>query len=261
MRLKRLSLPIACSMRARLFVEQLGEEHRPLSGVGPVRDHRDDAPGATRCPVCLGVVAFVSQCRPRLDVRPDVERGWQLRAVADLASGQVEAERQAAEVGLEVDLAGEPAPRTAERLLVLPPFAPAADTCARTTVLSNICTRCAVGLISASAWKNASNTPDRLNRENRFHTLFQEPYSVGRARQVMLCTVKWCMARRNSRSSRPLSPLRDRQPRNTSSTTAQSRSVIPVSKSALTSTPTRYESPINDFGNPARNSNQSVHTA
>jgi len=88
-----------------------------------------------RCSVCLGVIAFVSQCRPRLDVRPDLEPDWQLRAVADLGSGQMEAERQAAEVGLKMDLAGEPAPRAAGRLLALPPFAPAADTCPRTTVL------------------------------------------------------------------------------------------------------------------------------
>jgi hypothetical protein len=40
-------------------------------------------------------------------------------------------------------------------------------------VLSHICTRCAVGLSSAGAWKNASNTPDRLSRQKRFQTLFQ----------------------------------------------------------------------------------------
>ncbi len=56
--------------------------------------------------------------------------------------------------------------------MVLPPFAPAAETCARTTVLSNICTRRAVLLVSARSPKNASNTPDRLSRQDRFHTLF-----------------------------------------------------------------------------------------
>ena len=73
---------------------------------------------------------------------------------------------------------------------MLPPLAPAAETCARTTVLSNICTRCAVGLSPASAWKKASNTPVRLSRQKRFQTLFQLPNSAGRARQVMLWTVK-----------------------------------------------------------------------
>ena len=52
-----------------------------------------------------------------------------------------------------MDFRRETAARTAERLVVLPPFAPAAETCARTTVESNICTRCAVSLIAASASK------------------------------------------------------------------------------------------------------------
>src|SRR6476620_4866480 len=42
---------------------------------------------------------------------------------------------------------------------MLPPFAPAAETWARTTVESNICTKCAVSLIAARASKNASKVP------------------------------------------------------------------------------------------------------
>jgi hypothetical protein len=45
-----------------------------------------------------------------------------------------------------------------------PLFVPAAETCARTTVLSNIWTRCAVRLVSAGNWKKASNTPERRKR-------------------------------------------------------------------------------------------------
>ncbi len=96
----------------------------------------------------------------------------------------------AVEIGLEVDLGREATTRFAERLGLLPPFAPAADTCARTIVESNICTRCALLLVLASASKNASNVPDWLSRQNRFHTLFQLPRSGGSARHVMLCTVK-----------------------------------------------------------------------
>jgi len=55
-------------------------------------------------------------------------------------------------------------------------------TWARTTVESNICTRCAVPLMAASASKKASNVPARLNRQNRFQTLFQCPNLSGRAR-------------------------------------------------------------------------------
>ena len=89
-----------------------------------------------------------------------------------------------------MEFGGEAPLGAAERLTRLPPFAPAAETWARTTVLSNIWTRCAVGLASASISKKASNTPDRLSRENRFQTLFQLPKSFGRARQVTLWTVK-----------------------------------------------------------------------
>jgi putative transposase len=35
-------------------------------------------------------------------------------------------------------------------------------------VLSKNWTKCAVSLHSARDWKNASNTPDRLSRQNRF---------------------------------------------------------------------------------------------
>jgi hypothetical protein len=50
----------------------------------------------------------------------------------------MEVERMAVEIGLEVDLRREPATRAAERLAPLPPLAPAAETCARTTVESSI---------------------------------------------------------------------------------------------------------------------------
>ncbi len=89
-----------------------------------------------------------------------------------------------------MDFRAEPAARTAERLVFLPPFAPAAETCARTEVLSNICTKSAVSLPSASARKNRSNVPDADSRENRFQTEFQLPNSFGRARQLRLLTVK-----------------------------------------------------------------------
>lgn len=99
-------------------------------------------------------------------------------------------ERVAVEIGLEMDFGREAAARAAECLAPLPPFAPAAETWARAVVLSKNWIKCAVWLHSASIWKNASNTPERLSRQNRFHTLFHLPYSLGSARQVMLCTVK-----------------------------------------------------------------------
>jgi hypothetical protein len=55
-----------------------------------------------------------------------------------------------------VNLGRQTATRAAKRLIMLPPFAPAAETWARTTVESNICTKRAVSLIAARASKNAS---------------------------------------------------------------------------------------------------------
>ncbi|MGK9051530.1 hypothetical protein [Neorhizobium petrolearium] len=65
-----------------------------------------------------------------------------MRCVAFFAAGQVEGDRMAVEVGLQVDFGGEAAARAAEPLAVLSPFAPAAETWVRTTVLSNIWIRC-----------------------------------------------------------------------------------------------------------------------
>lgn len=172
------------------LVEQLREEGGLSAGVRAMRDDGADTARSGRPPVGLGIIPFVGQRRPRRDVRADVEQGLELAAVAGLAAGQVEGKWQAIEVALEVDLGAEAAARAAERLAVLPPLAPAAETCARTTVLSNICTKCAVELRPTSAWKKASNTPDWLRRQNRFQTEFQGPYSAGSARQVMLWTVK-----------------------------------------------------------------------
>lgn len=66
-----------------------------------------------------------------------------MRRVALLASGQIEGDGMAVEVGLQMDFGGETATGAAGRLTLLPPLAPAAETWARTMVESNICTRCA----------------------------------------------------------------------------------------------------------------------
>ena len=61
-----------------------------------------------------------------------------MRSVTFLAPGQIEGDGMSVEIGLQVDFGREAASRAAKRLAILPPFAPAAETCARTTVLSNI---------------------------------------------------------------------------------------------------------------------------
>jgi hypothetical protein len=59
-------------------------------------------------------------------------------AVAGFATSEMERNWQAAKIRLQVYFGRKSTTRAAERLIVLPPFAPAAETWARTTVESNI---------------------------------------------------------------------------------------------------------------------------
>src|SRR5215204_4720843 len=89
-------------------------------------------------PVALAVVSFVPHRSPRRDVGPEIEQDLKLRAVARLTFREMESQRPSIEISLEVDLGREAPARAAQRLILLPPFAPAAETCARTMVESSI---------------------------------------------------------------------------------------------------------------------------
>src|SRR4051812_46421203 len=113
-RLNRLSLPMVCSMRARSLYRRFGKK-RPLCfefSRGGITGVMPRASAATR---------FASLSYP-LSVTAMRGRTSGPRAVARLAWGQVEVERMAVEVGLEVDFGREAATRAAERLMLLPPF-------------------------------------------------------------------------------------------------------------------------------------------
>jgi len=110
------------------FIQALGKEAASLLGVFTTRDHWCDATRKRGDAICVAVVSLVGHCDARADVRANVERCLELRAVARLARGQVEIERVAVEIGLEVDFGGKAATRAAESLILLPPFAPAAET-------------------------------------------------------------------------------------------------------------------------------------
>jgi len=171
-------------------VERLREEDRAVFRIGFEGDGGRDAASPGYGPVGLGVIALVGEGGARLHIGTKIQQQLEEWAVAGLTTGQVEGDRLAVEIALEVDLGGEATPRSAEGLALLPPFAPAAETWARTTVESNIWTRCAVRLRDARVSKNSSNTPAWRSRQNLFQTLFHAPNSAGSARQEMLCTVK-----------------------------------------------------------------------
>jgi hypothetical protein len=133
----------------------------------------------------------------RLNVRSDIEQDVEMRRVGGLAAGQVEGDDVTGGVRFRVNFRGEAATRAPERLPFLPPFAPAADTCARMIVESNIWMRCADELIEASVSKKASKTRALLNRSKRFHMLFHGPKHSGRARHRTFSTVKkWSASRK-----------------------------------------------------------------
>lgn len=227
---------------ASRLVEGLGEEGGLVLFVGLVGDDWSDAARPCCRPVCLAGIALVSDGGARGNIWPDVEQGLEVGAIGGFAAGQIESDQVSATIGFCVDFGREPALRATERLAVLPPFAPAAETCARTIVESNIWIRCAVGLIAASVSKKASNTPALLNRSNRFHTVFQFPYSLGSARQRTFSTVKKCSASKNRRSSAALRPRRGKHARNTSKVCAQSSSLIFVD---IVPTPSVSRNPMN----------------
>lgn len=79
-------------------------------------------------PVGLAGVTLVADNCSRIDVGTEAKQDREMRCVAFFASGQVEGDGMAVEIGLQMDLGGEAAARAAERLTLLPPLAPAAET-------------------------------------------------------------------------------------------------------------------------------------
>jgi hypothetical protein len=112
------------------FIEAFREKTPSLLGVLAARDNRCDSTCDCGRPVGLAIITLVRDRDARADVRPDIERCLELCAVAGLTAGQMEVERVAVEIGREASA------RAAERLALLPPFAPAAETWARAVVLS-----------------------------------------------------------------------------------------------------------------------------
>src|SRR6185437_5613789 len=138
----------------------------------------------------------------------DVMLGHQIEiggAVVGFPWRQKETDRKTRSVGPKVDLGREAAARTAKSLVLSPPFAPAAQWCARTMVLSIIC-RASPPPPSARAASIRSQSPLAVQRRNWRCTEFQLPNSSGRSRQGAPVRVIQKMAssvRRWSRAGRP----------------------------------------------------------
>lgn len=83
----------------------------------------------------IGIVSFVGQER-RGSAFGQVDQRVIGLAIGGFATGQMEGERSSEGIGQAVKLTGEPAPRAAKTASMNPPLPPAAETWARTVVLS-----------------------------------------------------------------------------------------------------------------------------
>lgn len=83
----------------------------------------------------VNILAFVGEQRERCPLW-QVDEVIKRFAVCCLADSQVEGERSSEGISQAVKLTGEPAPRAAKSASMSPPFPPAAETWARTVVLS-----------------------------------------------------------------------------------------------------------------------------
>lgn len=143
-------------------------------------DGPDAAPGQLLADR-VAVIALVGEevIGPLLGQRHHV---LERRAIGRLATGEVEGERDAGGVTETMNLTGEPAPRAAKSLFASPPFAPAAETCPRTVVLSMLWRELSA-IACARVVATASQTPAALQRRNRWYTVIHFPYFSGTSRQ------------------------------------------------------------------------------
>ena len=103
MRLNRLSLPTACSIRAdpcREFSERRRVCLWCWIDTGLPGIFR--AGGRPRG--LIGIVALVTERGARIDTGADVEQRFEVTAVAGLTTGEMKCDGQAAEIGLQMNL-------------------------------------------------------------------------------------------------------------------------------------------------------------
>ena len=132
----------------------------------------------------IAVVAAVGEQDARVAVTLIHQLGIG-RAVVRFARRQGQADRQAMGVGAEVDFGREATARAPKTLAMSPPFAPAAQWCARTMVLSIMCKASVSPPLSARACSTTSHKPEVVQRRYCRWTEFQLPSSGGKSRHGM----------------------------------------------------------------------------
>ena len=109
-------------------IERLAEDLGDILRRRSMRNDRQRFLLSRGSPIRFAVIALVSDDGARGDIRTDGHQGFEFRGIGFLAARQIEGDREAIEIGLEVYFRRKAAARAAQRLVFLPPFAPAADT-------------------------------------------------------------------------------------------------------------------------------------
>lgn len=154
----------------------LGERFAETTSI-----ERLDATAAVAQILANGVVAVVREHQAGAAV-PLIHQVVVAGGVARLPATQIETDREPAQVAAEVDLDREAAARAAKCLILTLPSWPAAQRCARTVVLSIVCSRSASPPLSARVCSSTSQTPERHQWRNCRQTMFQLPSCAGRSR-------------------------------------------------------------------------------
>ena len=144
------------------------------------RDLWRATPGTNLVADGIAVVALVAQHDRRIGVALS-HQVVESCAVVGLARGQQKRDWKTLSVGPGVDFGRKATARAAKSLVLSPPFAPAAQWCARMTVLSTICTA-SLPPPSARASSIRSHSPLAVQRRYCRCTEFQFPSSSGRSR-------------------------------------------------------------------------------
>src|SRR3954451_3414543 len=154
---------------------QLAVERQRLLAQGVGGDRRWDPAQQQVLPDPVGAVAHVADqaARARGEV---LDQGVEGAGLVRLPGREDDRLRQAVRVAAQVQFGREAPARAAQRLAVLPPFAPSARWWARMTVASTICSRSSAAPLPASAANTASNTPRSRQRAKRRQTVFHLPY-------------------------------------------------------------------------------------
>src|SRR5579875_898198 len=162
-----------------LFVGD-GIEGRQVASLRHRRDDRLAALDRQESAHVVGVGGLVADqargCRGNGEQRP------RPLYVVHLAPGQEQSVEPPELVAERVDFRGATAARAADGLVALPPFAPDAERCALTEVLSTMA-RSGGSPQSASAANNSCHSPRWLQRLNRLNSVVRGPYASGTARQ------------------------------------------------------------------------------